>query len=108
MGTSRRYAHHYDELMDQRIVERVAATAGPLQSLSREEIGLDTKPVTRDPQPKAVRAWVRFGGTPVLVDATASSWTSAAVAIRFVVGAKEFKAWVWSSAVEEAPARVKG
>lgn len=89
--------------MDQRIAERVAATAGPLQSLSREELELDTEPITRDPQPKPARAWVRFGGTPVLVDAEVVSWTSSAIGIRFTIADTEYKAWVWSSAVREVP-----
>lgn len=99
MGSNRRYSHHYDRLMDQRIIERVAATSGPLQSLSREELQLDNEPVTRDPHPKPARAWVRFGGAPVLVDAEVCSWTSSAVAIRFTIAGTEHKAWVWASAV---------
>ncbi|MBP2422205.1 hypothetical protein [Microbacterium imperiale] len=85
--------------MDQRILERLARDAGPLQSLSREEIGLDDEPVTIDPKPKPVRAWVRFGGTPVRVDGQACRWTSDAVAIRFLVGEVEHRTWVWASAV---------
>ncbi|MFS0732963.1 hypothetical protein ABC304_13310 [Microbacterium sp. 1P10UB] len=87
--------------MDQRIVERIAATAGPLQSLSREELGLDTEPITRDPQPKRAHAWVRSVGTPVLVESEVLSWTANAIAIRFIIGSIEHKAWVWSSAVRE-------
>jgi len=101
MGTSRRYAAHYDQLMDARIIERVAATAGPLQSLSREELELDVRPVTKDPQPKRAKAWIRFGGTPLLVDATVTSWTSTAAAVQFVIAEKEYRAWVWASAVRE-------
>ena len=99
MGTSRRYAGAVDRRMDTRILERIAAEAGPLQSLSPEELQLDTRPVTIDPQPKPARAWVRFGGTPVLVDAEVCRWTEDACAIRFNVGDRELKAWVWASAV---------
>ncbi|MFE1665278.1 hypothetical protein [Microbacterium sp. P02] len=105
MGTSRRYAAHYDRLMDDRIVQRVAETSGPLQCLRKEELELDHEAFTRDPQPKPVRAWVRFGETPLLVDAEACSWTAHAVAIRFTIAGREFKTWVWSSAVREAPPR---
>ncbi|WP_244630512.1 hypothetical protein [Microbacterium sp. CFBP 8801] len=94
--------------MDARIIERVVASAGPLQSLSREELELDTQPMTRDPQPKRVSAWVRFGGTPLLVDAKVTSWTPTAVAVRFVVAGKVYRAWVWASAVREAPPVSKG
>lgn len=87
--------------MDTRIVERAAA-AGPLQSLSEAELALDRHPLTVDPQPKPVRAWVRFGATPVLVDAVAARWTPRAVGIRFAVAGHEHRAWVWSSAVEQA------
>ena len=54
--------------MDQRILERIARQDGPLQSLTREELELERAPFTRDPQPKQVRAWVRFGETAVTVD----------------------------------------
>jgi hypothetical protein len=107
MGTNRRYAAYYDRLMDERIMERVAATSGPLQSLSWEELELDTQPVTRDPQPRQASAWVRFGGTPLLVDATVTSWTPTAVAIRLVVAGKEYRAWVWPSAVRKTPTASK-
>lgn len=99
MGTNKRYAASVDRLMDQRILERIARDAGPLQSLSREEIGLDSEPVTIDPQPKPVRAWVRFGATPVWVDGHACRWTVDAVAISFLVGDVEHRTWVWASAV---------
>lgn len=99
MGTSRRYAASVDRRMDARILERIAAEAGPLQSLSPEELQLDSAPVTIDPQPKPARAWVRFGGTPALVDAEVCRWTADACAIRFLIGGKELKAWVWASAV---------
>jgi hypothetical protein len=88
--------------MDQRIVERVAREAGPLQSLTSEELELDKEPMTRDPQPKPVRAWVRFGKTPVVVDAEICSWTPRAGAIRFTLVDQEYKTWVWLSAIREA------
>ncbi|WP_166787980.1 hypothetical protein [Cryobacterium adonitolivorans] len=53
--------------MDQRILERIARQDGPLQSLTREELELEREPFTRDPQPKPVRARVRFGETAVTV-----------------------------------------
>lgn len=99
MGTSKRYAASVDRAMDARILQRTAAEAGPLQSLTREEIRLDVEPVTIDPHPKPVRAWVRFGATPAQVDAEACRWTADAVAIRFRVADVEHRAWVWASAV---------
>ncbi len=35
MGTNKRYAAHYDRLMDQRILERIARQDGPRQSWSQ-------------------------------------------------------------------------
>jgi len=102
MGTSKRYAAAVDRRMDERILERVAAEAGPLQSLTSDELHLDSEPVTIDPRPKPARAWVRFGATPALVDAEVCRWTADACAIRFRVGEVEMKAWVWASAVAPA------
>lgn len=99
MGSNKRYADHYDRLMDTRVLERVAATGGQLQSLTDAELELDREPVTIAPQPRPVRAWVRFGSTAVRVDAEACRWTERAVGIRFSVGDRELRAWVWSSAV---------
>ncbi|PNW09516.1 hypothetical protein C1632_10160 [Microbacterium testaceum] len=101
MGSNRRYARHYDRLMDERILAQTAATAGPLQTLSPAELELDSEPVTIDPHPKPVLAWVRFGATPLRVDAEACRWTSRAVGIRFTVGQEQLQAWVWNSAVSE-------
>jgi hypothetical protein len=86
--------------MGQNILKRIAATSGPLQSLTRAELALDTETVTRDPQPKPVTAWVRFGATPAQVDAEACSWTTTAVSIRFTIAGTEYKAWVWGPAVQ--------
>lgn len=100
MGTNRRYAIQIDERMDQRILEQTAK-GGTLQSLTRSELELDSEPFTRAPQPRPVRAWVRFGEIPIMVDAEACSWTAYAVAIRFTVADTEYKTWVWSSAIRE-------
>lgn len=59
MGTNKRYAAHYDRLMDERVLQRIASEF-PLQTLTDRELRRDTLPVTRDPQPKPCRAWVRF------------------------------------------------
>ena len=62
--------------MNERILEQAVVSAGPLQSLTPEELRLDSEPVTIDPRPKPVRAWVRFGLKPALVDAVAARWTA--------------------------------
>ncbi len=105
MGTNKRYAAAVDRRMDAKILERAAREGGPLQSLTAAELELDKVAVTIDPQPKPVRAWVRFGSTPVWVDAEACRWTPDAVAIRFPVGGVEHRAWVWASAVTPLSAK---
>jgi len=101
MGTSRRYAQHFDRLMDQRILERIAAEY-PLQSLTDKEIRRDELPMTRDPRPKPCRAWVRFGPHPMFVDAVVMTWNELACGIEFSVGGKSFRCWVWANAVTAA------
>lgn len=85
--------------MDARILERTARD-GPLQTLSTGELQLDEVAVTSDPKPAVVQAWVRFGQTPIRVDAEACMWTAHAVAIRFRVTGKEYRCWVWRGAVQ--------
>ncbi|WP_353477385.1 hypothetical protein [Microbacterium wangruii] len=103
---NKRYAAAVDRRMDDRILERVATDAGPLQSLTPDELRLESEPVTVDPLPKPAKAWVRFGATPVLVDAEICRWTVDACGIRFRVGEREMKAWVWASAVTPSPSTV--
>lgn len=100
MGTNRRYADKIDRQMDERILERIASD-GPLQSLTDPELELDRLPMTKDPKPRPVLAWVRFGPTAARVEAVAVAWTPRAVAISFAVGGREQRAWVWASAVEK-------
>ena len=99
VGTNKRYAENYDRLMDEKILQRTAG-GGPLETLTRQELRLDTVPCTTDPHPKTVKAWVRFGGIPIQVVAQACMWTPHAVAIRFTVGEKEHRCWVWAGAVD--------
>lgn len=96
--TNRRYAEQIDRRMNQRILERLAKS-GRLETLTGSELELDRLPMTKDPQPATVEAWVRFGGTPARVLAEACAWTDRAVAIRFRVAGEEQRCWVWRSAV---------
>jgi hypothetical protein len=58
--------------MDEKILNRLSHD-GPLQTLSIIELQLDRNPLTIDPQPNLrVRAWVRFGTTPVRVSMLSS------------------------------------
>jgi len=98
MGTNRRYAARIDRLMDDRILQRIASE-NPLQSLTDAELRKDTLPITRDPQPKKCKAWVRFGPHAMRVDAEVVVWNDLACGIRFTVGEKELRCWVWTNAV---------
>lgn len=101
MGTNRRDADSIDARMNERILERITRD-GPLQTLTAVELQLDKLAVTTDPKPERVRAWVRFGSTPVVVDAEACMWTENAVAIRFRAADKEFRCWVWRGAITQS------
>jgi len=101
MGSNKRYASSSDAGMAAKILDRVAHD-GPLQSLTPAELQLDRMPLTVDPRPhRHVQAWVRFGTTPVQVDAIACRWTSQAVGIEFEAGGRKHRCWVWAGAVEE-------
>ncbi|TDL43818.1 hypothetical protein E2R54_11550 [Microbacterium oleivorans] len=103
MGTNRRYATAVDARMNERALQ-VTARAAPLQTLSPLELRLDEVPLTVDPKPRRkVKAWVRFGETPVRVDAVAARWTPSAVGITFTVDGQEHRCWVWVGAVDEQP-----
>lgn len=103
MGTNKRYAHVVDRRVGERILERAAAD-GPLQRLTDTELELDRQPLTIDPHPKPAKAWVRFGPTPVLVDALVHRWTPRACGISFEVAGQTMRTWVWASAVQEVRA----
>jgi hypothetical protein len=98
LGTSKRYADHYDRRMSERVLER-AMTETP-ETLVDEELGLDVQPLTRPPKPTPVVVWVRYGGSPVKVEGRAVAWTPKAVAVEWKTPAGAVhRAWVWSSAV---------
>jgi len=98
IGSNRRYSQHYDRLMDTRVLQRIGEEL-PLQSLTKEERQADVLPVTRDPQPKPCKAWVRFGPHAMHVDAVVVVWNDIACGIQFTVGDKEMRCWVWANAV---------
>lgn len=98
MGTSKRYAAHFDRLGDDRILQRLAAE-NALQTLTDKEMQTDKLPVTRDPQPKPCKAWVRFGSHAIQVDAVVVVWNDLACGIQFDVGEKQMRCWVWANAV---------
>jgi hypothetical protein len=85
--------------MNDSIILRIMHS-GPPQSLSPEELALETMPVTRAPVSPAIRAWVRYPDGPLQVEGEAVAWSASALAIRWPVGDVVHKAWVWSSPVE--------
>lgn len=109
MSSNKRYAAHYDRLMDARILEQAIGRAdGPLQSLDPAELDLEHEPLTRTPKPTQARAWVRFGSQPFLIpNAQLVAWTPYAYAIKFDVRGTEYKTWVWATAVEAATKRAR-
>jgi hypothetical protein len=108
LGTSKRYAQHYDRGMDAKILEAIMAGGLPT-SLVDEELELGEQPLTKTPKPLPVTAWVRYGQSPLKITGRAVAWTSRAVAIEWKTptGAVH-RAWVWSSAVEGLEADQRG
>lgn len=84
--------------MDARIAESTMRGKKP-ETLTPTELQLEKEPLTRTPVARPVRAWVRYGEVPLLVDAEAVAWTDHAVAIRWMGPDGEQRAWVWTSAV---------
>lgn len=99
MGSNRRYAHYYDELMQKRLAE-VAVKPTPI-SLSEAELDSDEDPIVKAKAPIPVRAWTRYPETVVRVHARAVEWNSRAVHIEWTSSDGEIRsAWVWASAVD--------
>lgn len=98
MGTNKRYAEYYDRQMDARILQRIAADF-PLQTLTDRELQAPSLPVTRDPQPKPCKAWVRFGPHAMLVDGVVAVWNDLACGIEFTIADRPMRCWVWANAV---------
>lgn len=99
MGTNKRYADQIDQAQSRRVDEMIMRDRQPA-NLKTIELQLDEYALTIPPRPVPVRAWVRYGEVPLLVDAVAVQWTDRVVAVRWETPHGEHKAWVWSSAVE--------
>lgn len=100
VGTNRRYKAYYDRRGEERTLANYAARGG-LQTLGERELNLDKELVTTDPEPKPVRAWMRFYDHPMHVPGFACRWTSRAIEVSFIAGGKTYTAWVWANAVVE-------
>jgi hypothetical protein len=98
VGTNKRYADSIDRRMGVQVSESIMRGAQP-GTLSPAELQLETKPLTRTPVARPVKAWVRYGAVPLLIDAEAVAWAEHAVAFRWPSPDGEHRAWVWASAV---------
>lgn len=104
MGTNKRYASSVDRQMDARVLEKIMRSGSPL-SLTDVELQLDVYPLTRDPRPSTVTAWIRYPAAAVQLEAEAVAWTPRAVALRWPgPDDQEHRAWVWASAVDKTSA----
>lgn len=86
------------QMQQQSIID--AAKHGPLQSLTPRELDAREQPMTIYPQPRRVRAWVRFGPEAVQVDAKLVRSTPLAAGIEFRAGEQTYRCWVWGNAVQ--------
>ncbi len=101
MGTSKRYAAHFERLGDMRHIERTAAGREP-ETLTPREINRANEDFTVAARAHPCRAWVRYGQDAIHVEAEVCAWTQRAVAIRWRISEDEYhKAWVWASAVSD-------
>jgi hypothetical protein len=100
MGSNRRYAEHYDKLMERRITE-VLIRPKPV-TLTDAELDTNNDPVVTPEEPMSVRACARYSETSARIEGRAIAWTSRAVHIEWTdaQGAAQ-RAWVWSSAVDK-------
>lgn len=100
MGAGERLMYSND-VRSARSSVTAASRRGPLQSLTDRELNLREQPVTIYPHAlqRRVKAWVRFGGEAIRVDAKLVRSTPLAVGIEFHGVEETFRAWVWGNAV---------
>lgn len=99
VGSNRRYPHHAGQLAEERELRRAAA-AGPLRTLTAEQLALGSRPVTIVPDTARVwaLAWLRFGDVDVRCTVRVLRWTSDAVGVAVDVDGNEQRCWVWQGA----------
>lgn len=91
-------AHHFDQLMDARVVEGIMQTGDP-DTLDPNQLDLDRELLHRTPKPQLARAWVRHGDHAVEIDVEVVAWKSRAIAIRWPgPGGAEHHGWFWTGA----------
>lgn len=100
MGGRSRYQPSYDAAREAKHRDEIMRRGDPPQSLTDAEIERGEVAVTRSPAPLPVRAWVRYGASPVQIDGFTSTWTSRAVEVIWRTPTGDtHRAWVWRPAV---------
>lgn len=87
---------------------QAALRAGPLQSLTAEQLRLNAQPVTVVPDSVHLwgHAWLRFGEVDVRCTVLVRRWTSDAVGVELPIndGANP-RCWIWQGACQRLAER---
>lgn len=104
VGTNRRYPDLGAQRAEAREL-REARKAGPLQSLTPEQLRLHDEPLTIAPSRTALwgRAWLRFGNVDVHATVRVVRWTRRAVGVEISIDDDVLRCWLWQGAVEPVP-----
>ena len=104
VGTNRRYPDLGPRLAEQREL-REARKAGPLQSLTPDQLRLHDEPVTTAPPRSQLwgRAWLRFGTVDVHATVRVDRWTRRAVGVEITIDDEVLRCWIWQGAVVPTP-----
>ena len=102
MGTNKRYPHLGMQRLEERQLQ-AARRAGPLQSLTPEQLRLHAQPVTVVPDGLQLwgYAWLRFGDVDVRCTVLVRRWTADAVGVELPVDDGEIpRCWIWQGACQ--------
>lgn len=105
MGTNKRYPDAgAQQAQDRRLQE--ASAAGPLQTLTPEQLQLTTRVISIAPEQPDMHAlaWVRFGDADVRAPVVVKRWTPDAVGVEISLEGETLRCWVWQGAVERVDA----
>jgi hypothetical protein len=70
LGTAKRFADSIDRRVDARIAEGIKRGNQP-DTLTPTKLQFDKEPLTLTPIARPMKAWVRYAGAPLLIDADA-------------------------------------
>lgn len=101
MGTNRRYPHLAGQRREQTEL-RAAHKAGPLSTLSPEQLRLHAQPMTVVPDQLKLwgLAWLRFGEVNVRAVVRVHRWTADAVGVEVQVDEEHLRCWIWQGACQ--------